>query len=171
MSARTLDCLDRNMVALVQQDGRMPSIEMARKLGVTEGTVRKRLERLIADGFVRVTAVADPGLFGYSVHTIIGIQTDPAAAPDVAANLAEMPEVLAVYLTSGSYDVLVEAALPSNEALLSFLSSHLGTVPGVRRSEAYHVLKVLKRARDWRVPPLPKEEKEELVPATAAERA
>lgn len=157
MVVRALDHLDREIVALLQHDGRIPNQEIARQLGVAEGTVRKRLERLIADGFVRITAVADPGMFGYGVHTMIGIQTEPAAAPDVAANLSRMPEVLAVYLTSGSYDVLVEAALPSNEDLLCFLSGHLGTVPGVRRSEAYHVLKVLKRAREWRLPALPRE--------------
>ena len=157
MVVRALDHLDREIVALLQHDGRIPNQEIARQLGVAEGTVRKRLERLIADGFVRITAVADPGMFGYGVHTMIGIQTEPAAAPDVAANLSRMPEVLAVYLTSGSYDVLVEAALPSNEDLLCFLSGHLGAVPGVRRSEAYHVLKVLKRAREWRLPAIPRE--------------
>jgi Lrp/AsnC family transcriptional regulator, regulator for asnA, asnC and gidA len=152
MVARALDHLDRRIVALVQEDGRIPNLEMARQLGVTEGTVRKRLERLIADGFVRVTAVADPTMFGYHIHTMIGIQSEPGHGPEVAANLSTMPEVLAVYLTSGSYDLLVEAALPSNEELLAFLNERLGAIPGVRRSEAYHILKVLKRARDWQLP-------------------
>ena len=155
MTTRALDYLDRSIVALVQQDGRTPNQEIARRLGVAEGTVRKRLDRLVTEGFVRVTAVADPGKFGYAVQTIIGVQTNPGAAPSVASHLAEMPQVLAVYLTSGTYDLIVEAALPSNDALLSFLSDSLGSVPGVRRSEAYHILKVLKRARDWSLPTLP----------------
>ncbi|MHB1132971.1 MAG: Lrp/AsnC family transcriptional regulator [Chloroflexota bacterium] len=157
MTVRAVDYLDRRIVALVQQDGRTPSQEIARQLGVAEGTVRKRLERLITDGFVRVTAVADPAKFGYAVQTIIGVQTESSSAPAVAGQIAVMPEALAVYLTSGTYDVIVEAALPSYEALLSFLSDHIGSIPGVRRSEAYHILKVLKRAREWSLPSLPVE--------------
>ncbi len=96
-------------------------------------------------------------MFGYHIHTMIGIQTDPGRGAEAAASLSLMPEVLAVYLTSGSYDLLVEAVLPSNEDFLSFLNDRLGAVAGVRRSEAYHVLKVLKRARDWRLPAHPAE--------------
>ncbi|MHB1416569.1 MAG: Lrp/AsnC family transcriptional regulator, partial [Chloroflexota bacterium] len=54
-----LDQLDRQIVALLQKNGRLANQEIGRQLGVTEGTVRKRLERLLAEGWIRVMAVAD----------------------------------------------------------------------------------------------------------------
>ncbi|MHB1417942.1 MAG: Lrp/AsnC ligand binding domain-containing protein, partial [Chloroflexota bacterium] len=96
-----------------------------------------------------------PSAFGFGVHTFIGIQADLTHAPDIAAQLAGLPEVLGVYQTTGGYDVLVELALPSNDAMLSFLANQLGKIQGVRHSEVYHVMRVFKRARDWRLPEQP----------------
>lgn len=159
MANRDLDAVDRKIIALLQTNGRMANLEIARHLGVAEGTVRKRLERLISEGLVRIAAIVDPALFGFRVHTIIGVQADPTMASEIAGKISSLPEVLAVHLTAGGHDILVEAALPSNEALLSFVSRQLGAIPGVRRTEMYQVLRVFKRARDWRIPDLHDAEK------------
>ncbi len=146
------DEFDRKIIALLQQDGRLSNVEVARSLGLTEGTVRKRLDRLLSDGIIRIMAVADPGTLGLTASVVIGIQTDLGQINEVAQRLAALPEVHCVNIVTGTYDVMIEAVLPTGEHLLSFLIDKLATIPGVKRTETSHVLQVVKRACDWTVP-------------------
>jgi len=150
--AHPLDEFDRQIIGLLQQDGRLSNVEIARTLGLAEGTVRKRLERLLSDGIIRIVAVAEPALLGLGASVVIGIQTDLGQMNEVAQWLAALPEVHCVNIVTGTYDVMIEAALPSGEHLLSFLIDKVSTVPGVRRTETSHVLQAVKRACDWAIP-------------------
>jgi Lrp/AsnC family transcriptional regulator, regulator for asnA, asnC and gidA len=149
-----LDEFDRKIIALLQQDGRLSNVEIARTLGLAEGTVRKRLERLFSEGIIRVMAVAEPVALGLQASVVIGIQTDLGQMNEVAQRLAAIPEVHCVNIVTGTYDVMIEAALPSGEHLLSFLIDKVSPIPGVRRTETSHVLQVVKRACEWVVPEL-----------------
>jgi len=60
-----LDSTERAMVELLQQDGRLTITQMARSLGVTEVTARRKLKRLLGDGIIRVVATVDPFDVGY----------------------------------------------------------------------------------------------------------
>ena len=150
--AHPLDEFDRKIIALLQQDGRLSNVELARKLGVAEGTVRKRLERLLNEEIIRVMAVAEPASLGLKASVVIGIQTDLGQMNEVAQRLALLPEVHSVNIVTGTYDVMIEAALPSGEHLLSFLIDKVSAIPGVKRTETSHVLQAVKRACDWVVP-------------------
>ncbi len=149
---KCLDEVDRQIVALLQRDGRASNVEIARELGLAEGTVRKRYERLVARGIIRVAAVVDPVRVECGARTIIGIEVDLAQVEKVAARLAGLPEVYAVSLVTGAYDLVVEVVLPSSDQLLSFLMDKLAVIPGVKRTETCQVLKVVKRSSDWAVP-------------------
>jgi len=150
--AHILDAVDREIIALLQNDGRAPNVEIARVLGLAEGTVRKRLEKLLADGIIRIMAVTDPATLGLPAAIFIGIQTDLAQIGEIAQELAAIPEVHSVNIVTGTYDVMIEAVLPSGEHLLSFLIDKVAPIPGVKRTETSHVLQVVKRACDWAVP-------------------
>jgi Lrp/AsnC family transcriptional regulator for asnA, asnC and gidA len=150
--AHPLDEFDRKIVARLQQDGRLSNVELARSLGVAEGTVRKRLERLLSEGIIRVMAVAEPAALGLEASVVIGIQTDLGQMNEVAQRLAAIPEVHCVNIVTGTYDVMIEAVLPSGEHLLSFLIDKVSAIPGVKRTETSHVLQAVKRACDWIVP-------------------
>lgn len=150
--AHTLDEFDRQIITLLQRDGRLSNVEIARTLGLAEGTVRKRLEKLLGEGFIRLMAVADPARLGLAASIIIGIQTELGQLNEVARRLAALPEVLCVSIVTGTYDIMIEAVLPSGEHLLSFLVDKVSPIPGVKRTETSHVMQVIKRACDWTVP-------------------
>jgi Lrp/AsnC family transcriptional regulator, regulator for asnA, asnC and gidA len=154
--ARMTDEIDRSIILLLQQDGRASNVEMARALGLAEATVRKRVERLLADDVIRIIAVADPAAFGLASSFQIGIQVDLAHMEEVARRLAGLPEVQAVSLVTGTFDVLIEVVLPSAEHLLSFLIDKVSSIPGVKRTETSHVLQALKRGCDWSAPSDPR---------------
>ncbi len=147
-----LDQIDRGIVALLQQNGRMANLEIARQLGVAEATVRKRMERLLDEGIIRVRAVVSPTAVGYPIRILVGIRAELSRLQEVARQAAAIPQVRSVSLTTGSYDLVLEAALPSSGSLEPFLIGKVAAIPGVLHSETFQVLRTIKEAADWRVP-------------------
>jgi len=144
----TLDEVDRQIIARLQRNGRMPNVEIARDLGLSEGTVRKRLEKLLATGIIHIKAVVHPGRLGLTTPVLIGIQVDLAHLDEATRQLAAIPEVYSVKVVTGAYDVIVEAILPSREGLLPFLTARIAAIPGIRRTDTCHVLEIVKWACD-----------------------
>ncbi len=133
-------------MAILQEDGRAPHVELARRLGVSEGTVRRRVAKLLKGGVIRVVAVAEPERLGYHTSAFIGLQVDPAQVEEVATSLAALAETEQVAITTGRYDIFIWVNLESAAALAAFLHRKIGTVEGVRRTETFISLDTLKRA-------------------------
>ena len=140
------DELDRKIIEMLQRDGRASHAKMARDLGVSEGTVRRRLSKLLQDRVIRVIAIAEPEQLGYHTSAFIGLQVDPARVESVATVLAGLTETEHVAITTGSYDIFIWVNLASSEALASFLHHKVGTVDGVRQTETFVSLETRKRA-------------------------
>ena len=110
-----MDELDRKIIALLQLDGRASNAKIAREVGVSEGTVRRRLRRLVKDDMVKVVAVPNLEKLGYATTALIGISTGPGKSDTVADAIAAMEEAHYVAITTGSFDVFVWAGLESAE--------------------------------------------------------
>lgn len=149
--AHTLDETDRQIIALLQGDGRLSNVEIGRQLGLVEGTVRKRLDRLLAENVIRIVALAEPAVLGLTTRVLISIQTELGELNKVARRLAQIPEVYSVSVVTGSFDIIIEVALPSSDRLLSFLIDRISSIPGVKRTETSQVMQVVKHACDWTV--------------------
>ena len=72
-----MDELDSKIIALLQEDGRASNAGIARRVGVSEGTVRRRLKRLVQEEYISVVALLDPGRMGYASEALVGVQVDP----------------------------------------------------------------------------------------------
>ena len=140
-----MDELDRKVIGILQQDGRASNAKIARQLGVSEGTIRRRLKRLIEDEAIQVLALPEPSKLGYNTEAIVALQVDPGKIEDVADALAKAPEALNVSVTTGAFDLFAWVALPSPEDLHSFLLGTVGNITGVRRSETFVTMSVKKR--------------------------
>ena len=140
-----MDDLDRKIIELLQINGRASNASIARDVGVSEGTVRRRLRRLVQDEIIRVVAVPDPEKMGLNTVALIGIQADPDKLDDVAARLADLPETQYVSLTTGSFDLFIWVALLSSEELGNFLRHRVGVINGVRRTETFVNLVIVKK--------------------------
>src|SRR6478672_9026621 len=104
-----VDETDRLLLELLMQDARRSNVELAREVNLTEGAVRKRLGRLLRDGFVRITAGLNLHKLGYQIEVLIGLQTDQRRRPGVVAALRSLPEVDSIAVTAGRYDILIGA--------------------------------------------------------------
>ena len=140
-----MDELDRKIIALLERNGRASNARIARDVGVSEGTVRRRLKRLVQERIINVIALPDPRKLGYESEALIGIQVDPDKIDQVANKVAELDHTRWVAVTTGTYDVFAWATLPNAEELGKFLREKVGTITGVRRTETFVNLAVKKR--------------------------
>jgi Lrp/AsnC family transcriptional regulator, regulator for asnA, asnC and gidA len=132
-----MDELDRKIMALLQLDGRASNAKIAREVGVTEGTVRRRLSRLLEDDFIEIMAVPNLEKLGYTTTALIGLQSMPAKQEAVANAIAMLEEVNYVATTTGAYDIFLWVGVKSAEELGQFLRQKLGPIEGIRHSETF----------------------------------
>jgi len=150
-----LDSLDRRIVCMLQQDGRASNVDVARALGVSEATVRKRLERLLADRVIRVTAVPDAAKVGFPTIAFVMLSVELGQVGQIAEQISRLPEVRASYLTTGGSELIVEAWFTSSDDLLRFMTQRIGCIPGIRRTGMFHVLRTIKDGGGWILPAMP----------------
>ena len=91
--AHTLDELDRKIIAVLAEDGRISNRKLAVQLGVTEGTIRGRIKRLEDENCIRLTAVTDISGGGWPRVALIGIHAAHSELEALCQKLAAMAEV------------------------------------------------------------------------------
>jgi Lrp/AsnC family transcriptional regulator, regulator for asnA, asnC and gidA len=141
--------LDKRIIEHLQTDGRRPFTQIAADLGVSEAAVRARTNRLIERGILQVVGVTDPLKLGFHQMAMIGVRCESAELVTVADQIAAMPEVDYVVITAGTYDLLVETVCEDNEALLRFLTEKLRALDGVRETETFVYLRMVKQTYQW----------------------
>jgi Lrp/AsnC family transcriptional regulator for asnA, asnC and gidA len=141
--------LDKRIIEHLQEDGRRPFTQIASDLGVSEAAVRARTGRLIEKGILQVVGVTDPLKLGFQQMAMIGIKCEAARLIEVAEEISQFPETDYVVVTAGTYDILVECVAEDNEALLTFLSERLRKIQGVRETETFVYLRLMKQSYQW----------------------
>jgi Lrp/AsnC family transcriptional regulator for asnA, asnC and gidA len=149
--SRVIDELDRNIIRLLQVDGRMSNTEIARQLDITETTVRKRIARLLDQRLMSIVAVPSPEAVGLTLSAILGVSVDLPSMQDVAETIRTYDEVRYVGMSVGRYELIVEAFFADQEHLLEFVSKKLGQLPGIGNLETSIILKVVKFSYEWEI--------------------
>lgn len=150
--APALDELDRAIVRLLQKNGRLSNTEIARELSVTETTIRKRMARLVDEGYIQVLAVPTPLATAGATSAIIGISVDLHRLDAVKAAVSAQPEVRYAGVSVGRYDLVVEAVFTDQQHLLRFITEGLGSVEGITDVETSIILEVAKFTYEWELP-------------------
>ena len=140
-----MDDLDVNIINLLQLDGRASNAKIAREAGVSEGTIRRRLKKLIEDGYLSVIAIPNLDRLGFATTAMIGIQTEPGMSEKVATTISELEQAHYVAVTTGAFDVFVWVGTDTAENLGSFLREQVGVINGVQRTETFVNLSIKKR--------------------------
>jgi len=144
-----LDELDRRIINLLRPNARRSCASIARTVGVSEPTVRTRVDRLVARGAILPMARVNPAAIGFPVDAMVGIRVVRGFAKGVGARLAAMENVSYVGYTTGSFDLLIEAHLPDNEGLYKFLNEDLEEIEGIAHTETWHILRTDKVNFEW----------------------
>ena len=141
--------LDKRIIEHLQEDGRRPFTQIAADLGVSEAAVRARTGRLIERDILQVVGVTDPLKLGFQQMAMIGVKCEASRLIEVAEEIAAFAETDYVVVTAGTYDILVECVAEDNYALLAFLSERLRKIPGVRETETFVYLRLIKQTYQW----------------------
>lgn len=144
-----LDKTDLAIIRILQKDGRRPYAEIAAELGLAASTVQQRATRLVESGLIQITAVADAATLGYPVAATIAIKVDGTRLREAAAAIEKFHEVSYIALCTGPYDILIEVGCRDNDELLNFISSKLAKVKGVRETETFLYLRIVKNSYQW----------------------
>jgi DNA-binding Lrp family transcriptional regulator len=143
------DEFDYQIIHLLHTDARLSAAEIARRTGSNERTVRKRIDRLVEDGAVRLTAILDPGAFGYQIAVDIFIEADPFQEDEIVRRLIAMPEITYVALGQETSEISIEARFKDNQGLREFIGRTLPDIPGVTVSRYALVPRILRNIDEW----------------------
>jgi len=148
-----LDRIDWEIIALLNEDGRMPSAEIARRLGdVSARTITNRIEALTKKGVINIRAIVNPEMFGYSVLADVFIEVEPGRVREVAERVAEFSQVSYVACATGDTDISISVRARNIEELFNFVTEILGKIPGIRRTQSYLLPLKIKDLDSW-LPP------------------
>lgn len=149
---KPLDTTDQALIKELQKDGRATNVQLAKKLGLSEGAIRQRIRKLTERKVIRVVAVEDPFAGGHRTHVVIMLRTEIKRLEEIAADLAKMPELSYVYVTSGPYDVVAVGFFESDAELHDFMTRKVASLPGIMRTETFHIMRTLRRATRLGIP-------------------
>lgn len=143
VAADEIDSIDRDLIFRLQENGRASSAALARELGLDQRTVRRRVDRLIGDGIIRIAAVTDPRHLGYNSRALVCVKTSGSSDPvQLYREIAALPEVDYFTVTSGRFDFQAEVFCANDAELRRVLSHEFRGRPGVQTIEVLYYLRL-----------------------------
>ena len=142
--SESLDDIDLYLLAALRKDGREAFSQIAEQLKVSPGMIRQRYNRLVEEGYLKVVAITNPIQRGFKTMALIGVHTDGNRMLEVADNIAKLDEVVYLVVVSGRYDILIEVFCRDNADMLKFITEKLYGIEGVRETETFMHLKIVK---------------------------
>ena len=143
----SLDRLDKEILEILQEDGRISYSKIAQMLNMSESTIHMRIKRLRELGILRgFYANIDMEKIGLKVLAFVQLKADPKKYEQVLNVLKEMKEVAEIYDVTGEYYALVKVVVPSNEDLAKVLDD-IGKLDGVTDTYTMIVLRVIKEGK------------------------
>ncbi len=139
-----LDDIDLKIIEALRKEGRAAFAQIAEQLGVSPGMIRQRYNRLVDQGFLKVVAITNPLRMGYKTMAMIGIRAEGSKLLEVAEKISKLDEVIYMIVASGRFDIFAEVICRDHEDLLRFITEKLSTIDGVRESESFMHLKIIK---------------------------
>ena len=147
------DKIDIKIVNLLLEDGRMSASEIARRIGdISERAARYRIERMVNEGVVRISAVAKPQAFGLTTIADVWMEVESDHILSVAKKMAEFDNISYVACGIGESDVSIQIVAKDTAEIYHFVTEVVRKVPGVRKTTTSIVPLILKDVYQWRIP-------------------
>ncbi|MGH7802867.1 MAG: Lrp/AsnC family transcriptional regulator [Candidatus Binatia bacterium] len=145
-----LDPLDHEVIRALVHDGRQSNRQIARDLDVAANTVRSRIVRLEEAGLMRIVAQVDPmSLDPTRVFAYLGVEVEGPRARNVARALARLPEIQFSAVAIGDHHVVAAVTTADQASLRDLVVDRLPTIAGVRRTETWQIVEVVKANYHW----------------------
>ena len=139
-----LDQVDRDIIKGLQKNGRRSYTDLAKMLGLSEGTIRNRLRKLEKDDVIKVSATVNPYALGFRFVSLMAMQVQMADLHRVAELLSTNPRVYYLAFVAGRYDVVAIMFSRTPEELSEFIKDEISSIPGIVRTDTMVNLEILK---------------------------
>jgi len=143
-----LDEIDVAILQLLREDGRRSNADIARTVGVSQPTVRQRLDRIISSGAARITVRMNPAALGLAIDVIVLLRVAGRQVSEVGSELAAMENVAYVAHLIGSWQIQAEAFLLDHNDVCRFVEE-VSSIEGVTAAEALLVARTEKFNYEW----------------------
>jgi Lrp/AsnC family transcriptional regulator, regulator for asnA, asnC and gidA len=148
-----IDKIDYQIVDMLMSDGRLRASEIARMIGkISERVVRYRLERMLTEGVIKICAIPDPKVLGFTVVADVFIEADASMIQEVADKLVTYEFISYVACSIGENDISVQVVAHNSDEVYRFVTDVIGKIPGVRKTTTSIVPITLKDVYDWKIP-------------------
>lgn len=144
-----LDLVDCRMIEILQKDGRASNTEIAKAIGISEATVRTRLNRLIAEGYVQIVAVSNPLKLGFEIVGNIRIHVEIKKMGRILEELKKIRALWYIVQTTGGTGIDGEFVVKNLDELNELIFEKINKIDGVLRTETNLFLNFVKRQYDW----------------------
>lgn len=142
---KEIDATDSAMITLLQQDGRISNTDIAKRLGISESTVRLRLKRLIEEEYIQIVAVSNPFKLGFKFTGNIYIDVEMKKIHSVLAELRKLKELWYIILTTGVSNINAEFIVKDQNELNNLIYHKISKIDGITRLETSLIMKFEKR--------------------------
>jgi Lrp/AsnC family leucine-responsive transcriptional regulator len=147
---RALDRIDRRILRVLQEQGRISNVELSRKVNLSPTPCLERVRRLESDGFIKGYAARldagrlDMGLLVYVQVTLD--RTTTTIFDRFRQGVLAIPEVLECHMVAGGFDYLLKLRVPDMAAYRAVLGDRIGKLPGLLQTHSYFVMEEVKDA-------------------------
>ena len=146
---KSIDAVDCQMIRLLQKDARIPNTEIAKRMGVSEATVRTRLNRLIKEELIQIVAVSNPLKLGFKIVGRIQIHVDIKKMDAIIEALKALKPLWFIVQTTGGTGIDTEFVVKDLDELNHLIFEKINRIDGVLKTETEMFLNYIKRQYDW----------------------
>jgi len=146
---KKIDKTDCDIIKMLQKDGRLSNTTIAKKLGVSEATVRARLNRLINEEYIQIVAVGNPIKLGFDIVGMIRFQIDLSKVDSIIRELKKLKPIWFIVQTTGNIDIHAEFNIRSLYELKELITKKINKIDGIIRTETALILDYAKREYTW----------------------
>jgi DNA-binding Lrp family transcriptional regulator len=147
------DQTDWKIIKLLNEDGRMSSAEISRRLGdVSARTITNRIDVLTKQRIINIRSIVNPEALGYCVLADVFIETEPGLLREVAKKVGEMPQVSYVACATGDTDIIISVRAQDIQEMYDFVTEKVSKTHGIRHTRIYLLPLNLKDNVTWMPP-------------------
>jgi Lrp/AsnC family transcriptional regulator for asnA, asnC and gidA len=136
-----IDETDAELIAALDEDVRSTYTSLAKRLGVDQVTVRRRLDKLLDSGVIRLGVLVDYSRIGPSLHVLFALSIRSDSVDSVLEQVGQLPQVSWVTSVTGRFDSIALARFSSYDELGDFVHKDLNAIKGILRSETFVFLR------------------------------
>lgn len=140
-----LDDIDRKILSMLSDNGRMSYVDLAKELSLSRVAVRERINQLIKEDIIeKFSVVINSEKVGKGVSAFFEVDCEPTALVSVAEKLAENPTVASCYQMTGPSTLHMHVLVEDFDKLEQFINNELYALSGITRVESHILLRRFK---------------------------